>query len=119
MIIGIGTDLIEIDRVMKACEKEHFIKRIYTHREIELAGKDRKKLAGNFAVKEAVVKMLGTGFRGIMPIDIEVLRDEYGKPFVNLYHGARETADRLSCRRILVTITNTREYVSAIAVGED
>lgn len=119
MIIGIGTDLIEIERVIKACEKERFLKRIYTQKEIELAGKDKIKLAGNFAVKEAVVKMFGTGFRGVRPIDIEVLRDEFGKPYVNLYQGAREIADKLSCRRILVSITNTREYASAFAVGED
>lgn len=118
MIVGIGTDLIEIDRVMKACEREHFRTRIFTSKELELAKVDRRKLAGNFAVKEAVVKMLGLGFGGIHPSDIEVLRDEKGKPYVNLYKGAREAADRIFCQRILVTITNTKEFASAFAVGE-
>ncbi|MDF2871947.1 MAG: holo-acyl-carrier-protein synthase [Anaerocolumna sp.] len=118
MIVGIGTDLIEIERVMKACEREHFCRRIFTPKELELAQTDRRKLAGNFAVKEAVVKMLGLGFRGIHPSDIEVLRDEYGKPYVNLFKGAKEAADRITCQRILVTITNTKEFASAFAVGE-
>lgn len=118
MIIGIGTDLIEIERVRKACGKEAFRRKVYTPKELELASRDTVKFAGNFAVKEAVTKMFGTGFYGIAPLDIEVLRDELGKPYVNLYNGARELADKLAVKRIHVTITNTREYASAFVVGE-
>lgn len=118
MIIGIGTDLIEIKRVMKACEKETFQKKIYTVLELEMAGRDKTKLAGNFAVKEAVSKMFGTGFSGVKPSDIEVLRDELGKPYINLYNGAKELAKKMAIRRIHVTITNTNEYASAFVVGE-
>lgn len=119
MIIGIGTDLIEIKRIIKACEKESFCRKIYTSSELELACKDKVKLAGNFAVKEAVSKMFGTGFYGVNPLDIEVLRDSLGKPYVNLYNGARELADKMDLKRILVTITNTSELVSAFVVGEN
>lgn len=119
MIIGIGTDLIEIERVRKACGKEAFRRKVYTPKELELASRDTVKLAGNFAVKEAVTKMFGTGFYGIAPLDIEVLRDELGKPYVNLYNGASELADKLAVKRIHVTITNTREYASAFVIGED
>lgn len=118
MIVGIGTDLIEIDRVVKACENHAFLNKIYTENERKLANLDRKKLAGNFAVKEAVVKMIGTGFHGIKPIEVEVLRDDLGKPYVNLYGGAREQADLLGITSIYVSITNVKEYASAVAVGE-
>lgn len=118
MIVGIGTDLIEIKRIEKACEKEVFINKVYTEKERKLAVLDKNKLAGNFAVKEAVVKMFGTGFQGIKPIEVEVLRDEYGKPFVNLFGGAKQQAEMLGITSIFVSITNVKEYASAVAVGE-
>jgi holo-[acyl-carrier protein] synthase len=118
MIIGIGTDLIEVKRVLKACEKENFQRKIYTNLEIQLASKDKVKLAGNFAVKEAVSKMFGTGFYGVRPTDIEVLRDDLGKPYINLYNAAKELAEKMAIKKIHVTITNTREYASAFVVGE-
>lgn len=118
MILGIGTDLIEIERVKKACDKEHFLRRYFTEREIEVFGKKYTALAGNFAVKEAVAKSLGTGFAGCMPIDIEVLRDERGKPYVNLYGGAKSIADKEDIGNIYVSITNTAKYAQAFAVSE-
>lgn len=118
MISGIGTDLIEIERVRKACGREHFLKKYYTEREIEVFGEKHIQLAGNFAVKEAVVKSLGTGFVGCEPIDIEVLRDERGKPYINLYRGARSIADKENIKNIYVSITNTKEYAQAFAVSE-
>ncbi|MFV0341270.1 MAG: holo-ACP synthase [Anaerocolumna sp.] len=118
MIVGIGTDLIEVKRIMKACEKDAFINKVYTKNEQNLADLDQNKLAGNFAVKEAVVKMLGTGFHGITPVEVEVLRDEQGKPYVNLYGGAKKQAQILGITSIFVSITNVKEYASAVAVGE-
>lgn len=118
MITGIGVDLIETDRVVLACRRENFLKRCYTGKEIELIRTDIKKAADNFAVKEAVAKVLGTGFRGFWPIDIEVLRYESGKPYVKLYGKASELAKQQSIAVIHVSITNTREYVNAFAVGE-
>lgn len=118
MITGIGVDLIEIDRVVKACRNENFLKRYYTDQEIELIKMDIRKAADNFAVKEAVSKMLGTGFHSFMPIDIEVLRNTAGKPFVNLYGKAAETAKGQGTAVIHVSITNTKEYANAFAVGE-
>ncbi len=118
MIIGIGTDLIEIDRVVKACEKKAFILKYFTEKEIELAKGKVGIFADNFAVKESVVKMLGTGFRKISPIEIEVLRDSMGKPYVNLYGEALKTSEMLGVTKVFVTITNTKKYASAFVVGE-
>ncbi len=118
MIIGIGNDLIEIERVRKACSKEAFLSRIFTDREIEMYSKKPASLAGNFAVKEAVSKSFGTGFRGFEPKDIEVLRDESGKPYVNLYGGAVEVLKRTGGAKVYVSISNTKEYAAAVAVLE-
>ncbi|MBT9779370.1 holo-[acyl-carrier-protein] synthase [Clostridium sp. MCC353] len=118
MIFGIGTDLIEIERVEKACAKDAFLKRTYTECECRQAKGKASMLAGNFAVKEAVAKSFGTGFRRFMPIDIEVLRDEAGKPYVNLYRGAKELAEESGIVRIHVSISNTQMHAVAFAVAE-
>lgn len=119
MIRGIGIDLIEIERVAKACEREGFLKRCFTHDEINLIGERWAKAAGNFAVKEAVAKMFGTGFRGISLKEIEVLRNEIGKPYVNLYGKAAELAREQDITTIHVSITNTKEYANAFVIGEN
>lgn len=118
LITGIGVDLIEIDRIRKACEKEGFIKRCFTEDEITLIDCNWQRAAGNFAVKEAVAKMLGTGFRGISLKDIEALRDELGKPYVNLYGKAAELAKAQRVTTIHVSITNTKVYANAFVIGE-
>lgn len=118
MITGIGVDLIEVNRVVKACQNESFLKRHFTIQEMELIRPDIKKAADNFAVKEAVAKMLGSGFRGFFPIDIEVLRDSAGKPYVRLCGRAAELAAKQGVDRIHVSITNTKEFSNAFVVGE-
>ena len=111
MLIGVGCDLIEIERVKKACDKEAFLSRIYTERERRQAKGDPRVLAGTFAVKEAVAKVFGTGFREFMPIHVEVLRDPLGKPYVELHEGAAKTAEDLA-------ISDTKDHAMAFAVGE-
>lgn len=118
MIIGVGTDLIEIERIKKACEKEAFLARVYTEEERRQAGGHVSRLAGDFAVKEAVAKVFGTGFRTFGPGEIEVLRNDLGKPFVRLYGEAKKTAEELGIQAIHVSITNTDRMASAFAVGE-
>ncbi|MGN0382681.1 MAG: holo-ACP synthase [Eubacterium sp.] len=118
MIIGIGNDMIEIERVKKACEKEAFLSRYYTTAEIELCRQSPRRAAGNFAVKEAVSKCFGTGFRGFAMREIEVLRDELGAPYVNLYGNAKNKATEMNIAKIYVSITNTDEYAVAMAVAE-
>lgn len=119
MIVGIGTDLIEVGRVLKACEKESFQEKYFTKDEISLCRGDNVKFADNFAVKESVAKMLGTGFREITPIEIEVLRDSLGKPYVNLYGKSLELFGELGINKIFVTISNTKDYSMAFVVGEN
>ena len=118
MILGTGCDLVKIERMKKACEKEAFLSRVYTERERRQAGGKASVLAGDFAVKEAVAKALGTGFRGFGPKAIEALRDELGKPYVKLYDGAAKRARELGIREIQVSISNTREHALAFAVAQ-
>ena len=118
MITGTGCDLVEIKRMEQACGKDAFLSRVYTEEERRQAGGKLSVLAGSFAVKEAVAKVLGTGFRTFMPIDIEVLRDQLGKPYVRLYGNAKKLAEEKKIIRIEVSISDTREYAMAFAVGE-
>ena len=94
MILGIGTDIIEIDRISRAIDNTPmFLEKIFTKREIEQLTRSKlrvESVAGNFAAKEAVSKALGTGVRGFNFKDIEVLRDELGKPVVEVSDKIKE-----------------------------
>lgn len=118
MIYGIGNDIVELTRVMKACESESFVAKIYTDKERREASEHRHRLAGDFAVKEAVAKALGTGFTEFAPNDIEVLRDYRGKPYVVLLGRARDLAEREHITSIHIAISDTANFVSAVAVCE-
>ncbi len=118
MMIGVGTDLVEIERVEKAAESGPFLKHTFTEEERRQSGGRGSFLAGCFAVKEAVAKCFGTGFRGFSPVDIECLRDEKGKPYVNLYGGAEALFRELGGTRLLVSISDTRTLAAAFAVLE-
>jgi holo-[acyl-carrier protein] synthase len=121
MIKGIGIDLIEIDRVKKASEKRGFIDKYFTKEEIKLfeeRGYKSSIIASNFAVKEAVSKVLGTGFVGFGLMHIEVLRDAKGKPFVQLYGKAKELQTSLGITLFHVSISHNKENVIAYVIGE-
>lgn len=118
MIYGVGTDLVEIVRVLRACERESFAARVFTEQERREASEHKVRLAGDFAVKEAVAKAFGTGFRSFGPADIEVLRDEAGRPYVRLHNAAAEYAERENILSVHVSISDTDTLVSAFAVAE-
>ena len=118
MIVGIGTDIVEIDRIIKAPNIDKFIDKYFTNEESKLFMKKKSSIAGNFATKEAVSKVFGTGVRKFSLKDIEVLRDELGKPYVNLYNNARKIADDLKISTIHISISDTDKYAIAYAIGE-
>ena len=117
MIAGIGTDLVEIYRIEEMILRGRHLSRIFTTTELAYAKDNATTLAGNFAVKEAVSKVFGTGFFGVEPYEIEVLRNESGAPYVKLYGKAKEIAKDKQVSRIHVSITNTREFAQAFAIG--
>jgi len=119
MVLAIGCDIIEIERIKKAIAKESFLKRYFTNAEICLIEKKGPQTAaGNFSAKEAVVKAFGTGFGEIMPKDIEILRDGAGKPYVNLYGAAKEHFGRMEGGNLLLSISHCREYAMGYVVLE-
>jgi len=120
MVLGIGTDIIEIDRIGKAFEKNSFSTKYFTNAEISLFEKNGiQSIAGNFAAKESVSKALGTGFINFGLRDIEILRDKKGQPFVNLHNGAKLEADSQKIKKIKVSISHCQKYAVAfvIAIG--
>lgn len=89
MIIGIGTDIIEIEKIKKAISKnKKFINRVYSKKEIEYAIKNDiinyHSLAGMWAAKEAFAKATGLGFKGFFFRDIEILHNDFGQPYIFL-----------------------------------
>lgn len=122
MIIGIGTDIIEIDRIQKALERNaNFIDKIFTKNEIEYLKKRNLRpefVAGKFAAKEAVAKALGTGFRGFDFKDIETDKNTLGKPLVFLKGNAKKMAKKWTNYKIHLTISHSRDYATAYAVLE-
>lgn len=118
MIIGVGTDLIEKERVQKAIGRLSFLNRVFTAKERELIAERKTRAASNFAAKEAVVKAFGTGFTGIRPDEIEILRYPSGQPYVVLYGAAKEKAGELGVERILLSVTDTAELAQAYVVLE-
>jgi len=82
MVLGLGCDIVEIERVAGVFTSDRKLARIFTDSEIELARTD-SSLAGRFAAKEAFLKALGTGKQGVQLKEIEVLRDISGKPYIN------------------------------------
>lgn len=123
MIIGLGTDIVEIDRVRSLIERhgESFLNRCFTVDEIAYASKHRDtavRFAGRWAAKEAVVKVLGTGFvKGITFHDIEVLPLDTGQPRIELSGGAGEIAAGMGISTVLITISHAKLYATATAVG--
>lgn len=118
MIFGIGTDLIETERVRRACRRQSFLTRCFTEEERRQAAHRKERLAGDFAVKEAVAKAFHTGFSGMKPSEIACLRDETGAPYVVLSGNAEALRKRFGISRIHVSITNTGAYAAAFAVLE-
>ncbi len=118
MILGIGCDSIEIERIQKAARKESFLKRYFTEDEILLFRQREMRaetIAGNFAAKEAFVKALGTGFRGVTAGEISVLRNGSGTPFL-LYTGA--VMRERGIKTVHVSITHDRSYAHAFVILE-
>lgn len=117
-MIGLGIDIIEIDRIEKALTQKRFLERLFTVSEqAYLSQKNVESIAGLFAAKEAISKVLGTGISGFSWLDIEVYHTESGAPKVRLLNGAKEQADTLGIREILISISHCKTYAVANAAG--
>lgn len=121
MILGIGTDIIEIDRISNAINNTPmFLEKIFTKRELDQLTRSKlrvESVAGNFAAKEAVSKALGTGVRGFGLKDIEILRDELGKPIVEVSDKVKELI-KVNNYLFNVSISHNRTCAIAFVVLE-
>jgi len=117
---AVGIDVIEIDRVEDVIRRhgDRFLERIYTPAEIAHCRGRVSELAARFAAKEAVMKALGTGIRGVGWRDIEVLPNRRGKPLVFLYGRGAARARTIELRGLEVSLTHSKEYAIASVVGE-
>jgi holo-[acyl-carrier protein] synthase len=125
LIVGLGLDIAEIDRIEKAIVRhgQAFINRLFTRGEMEYCERFQnryERYAARFAAKEAAMKALGTGWRhGIRWRDIEVAREASGKPTLRLEGVAREFADRLGVRNITLSITHSGNLAVAQVIFEN
>lgn len=120
MIVGIGNDIIEIERIEKAISKEGFKAKVYTQREIEnivKRGNRTETYAGIFSAKEAISKAIGTGVREFALTDLEILNDDLGKPYVivsdklnKIIQGKKENY------QIEIAISHSKKYATAMAI---
>ncbi|MBN1161082.1 MAG: holo-ACP synthase [Dehalococcoidales bacterium] len=115
----IGTDIIEIERIRKAIERwgDRFLNRVFTRDELQLYGHHAHSLAASFASKEAVMKLLGTGNRGVAWREIETLYQPTGKPLIKLNGRAEKQAEKLGIKEIDVSLSHSRENAIATAIG--
>ncbi len=121
MILGTGVDIIEIDRVEKAAQREGFVKKIFSAEEIAYwEGKNRaaQTLAGAFAAKEAVSKALGTGFGRIRWTEVEILHAQNGAPYVRLTGEAFLRLRELRGANVYISVSHCKAYAVAQAIVE-
>jgi holo-[acyl-carrier protein] synthase len=121
MILGIGCDLIEVERISTAIEKGGFVERVYTPmRKNNFVPTNRAclntKACGRFSAKEALVKALGTGFRQGSFQDIEILDDSLGKPKINLYGQFCKIAESMGVSKMHVSDLESRECMAMAQV---
>jgi len=116
---SIGIDIIETKRIQSAIKQgdKRFLNRIYTEAELGICQDRIQSLAARFAGKEAVMKVLGTGARGVSWQEIEILADSHGKPLVRLHGKAKEKAEKLNLSDFCISLSDTQQYAAAVAMA--
>jgi holo-[acyl-carrier protein] synthase len=119
-MLATGVDIIEISRVRGVLERfgQRFLDRVYTPNEIAFCRDRPPNLAARFAAKEATMKALGSGVRGIGWKDIEVIRYPSGAPSIKLHGRAKARAERLGVKEISVSLSHSRDYAVAFVVTQ-
>lgn len=123
MIVGIGCDIIEIERIARAIKSESFIRRVFTAEEAAYCQRRGQQAAASFAArfaaKEAVLKALGTGLREGSLQEIAVENDGLGKPLVQLSGHFAMLAKQLGVKNIQISLSHSRELATAYVIMED
>jgi len=123
MIVGLGTDIVEIVRIGSMIERhgELFLQRVYSEKEIAYCQRHKEAMqhyAGRWAAKEAIMKTLGTGFtKGVGWTDIQIVNQQSGKPIVELSGGALRVSKLRGIDEVLITISHCKAYATATAIA--
>ena len=119
-MITTGVDIIEIPRIKQVLDRygQRFLNRVFTPDEIAYCRGRAPNLAGRFAAKEAAMKALGTGVRGVSWKDIEVIRADSGAPSLRLHGRAEKRAEWLQVGEMSLSISHSREYAVAFVVAQ-
>jgi holo-[acyl-carrier protein] synthase len=124
MIVGLGLDIAEVDRIEAAIRRHGapFLERLYTPSEVAYCESHKDKFeryAARFAAKEAAMKALGTGWsRGVRWRDIEVAREPSGRPVIRLEGVAQQIAQRMGVKNISLSITHSGNLALAQVIFE-
>jgi len=115
-----GTDIIEISRFAQACSRQpRLLSRLFTGKELELVKTyNFSSLAARFAGKEAVLKTLGTGLRGLAWHDVEIFTNDLGEPIVYLSKRAQKIAELRGGCTVRVSLSHSRDNAIALAILE-
>lgn len=122
-IVAHGIDLVDCPRIEEMINRhgQRFIGRVFTAAEKAYAEKNKnsvEKYSGRFAAKEAILKLMGTGWRGkIAWTDIEIINNNKGQPKVTLYGEVKSIADKLGISQVSISITHTANFAIASAVA--
>jgi len=122
-IVAHGIDLVDFPRIEEMITRhgERFLNKVFTAAEQAYAEANKngtEKLAGRFAAKEAILKLMGTGWRGkIAWTDIEIINNPAGQPEVTLSGEVKKIADKLGIKHISISITHTANFAIASAVA--
>lgn len=123
MIVGVGCDIIEIERIARAIKSESFIRRVFTAEEAAYCQRRGQQaaasFAGRFAAKEAVLKALGTGLREGSLQEIAVDNDGLGKPLVQLSGHFAMLSRQLGVKNIQISLSHSRDFAVAYVIMED
>jgi len=126
MVLGVGTDMIEIARVQASMDRygDQFLQRVYTAGEIAYCQRKKRNsaesFAARFAAKEAGAKALGTGIsQGVSWREIEVKREPGGRPLLEFSGRAAEWAKAMGVRHLSLSLTHSRDVAMAVVILED
>ena len=121
-MLSVGIDLVEIRRIEKSIRNPRFCSRVLgktEYAQLEMRGFPVQSVAASFCAKEAFSKALGTGIRGFALTDVDLLREESGRPRLHLTGNAAKLAAARGLAEFSVSVTHTKEYAAAVVVGEE
>lgn len=118
-LLRVGVDMIEVARIERGVQRhgDRFYQRFFTEQEVEFCKKNAQRLAGRFAVKEAVGKAFGTGIGDVSWQEIEVVCDERGRPFLNLTGNAQTLANQMGLTQWEISLTHTDTHAVGFVVA--